>query len=135
MQLKNCVECGKLFVHLVSSVCQDCYEKEEKQFKKVREYLWSKEDASIAEIHEHTQVPEKKIIRFIREGRIKGHGIQNVLLCEGCGQPISEGNYCSRCRGRLMNELSDKPKKPTMMGERKDKKVSNKMFTADRHRR
>lgn len=135
MQLKNCIECGKLFVHPVSTICRECQEVDEKQFKKVKEYLWMKNDASISDIHEHTQVPEKKIIRFIRDGRISGHGIENVLLCEGCGQPISEGSYCSSCRGRLVNELSDKQQKPTLMGEKKNRTTSKKMFTAERHQR
>ncbi|NLP42529.1 MAG: flagellar protein, partial [Veillonellaceae bacterium] len=70
MGLKNCPECGRLFVENPSGMCPACYEKVEEDELKVVEYLRDTRKASLKEIHEATGVKEGIIMRMIKRGRL-----------------------------------------------------------------
>ncbi|AZR73905.1 hypothetical protein BBF96_11195 [Anoxybacter fermentans] len=131
MQLKNCIECGKVFVHPTMNICSECYEEEEKDFEKVKEYLWDKASASIDEIHKMTGVSKKRIIKFIKSGRITAGELnfENVLTCESCGEPIKEGRYCKKCSERLFKGLTEGLEEKKV--EKSDTRKSAKMYTAE----
>ena len=135
MQLKNCTECGKVFVHPTRKLCNDCVNDIEKDFEKVKDFLWDKDSATIDEVHDKTGVPKKRIIKFIRNGRIMSLGLNFDfdLNCERCGKPISEGNYCQECSHELSEELNPGRKQPKPEKKKPKKDSNSKMYTADRH--
>lgn len=99
MELRNCPVCGKVFLYTTRNLCPECAAKEEEDFKKVRDYLYEVPAATMDEISEKTGVPVKKILDFMKEGRLilKKNNINILLKCERCGEPILTGRYCDKC--------------------------------------
>lgn len=107
-ELKNCPECGNLFVQVLRDVCDDCFKKEEEMFDKVYRYIRKSENrkATLYQVHQATEVPEDKITKFIRQGRIRVVGFPNLFYeCETCGSPIQEGRLCFNCKKEITKGL------------------------------
>ncbi len=133
MQLKNCKECGKVFVHPVRNICQDCYDQEDKDFEIVKEYLQNTATSSIEEIHENTEVKTKKIMKFVRQGRLSQAGVKTKIYsnCEGCGEPVDgDEQYCPACKDKIVKGLTGEDKDQNNRSSAK----GHKMFTANRRR-
>jgi len=102
MDLRNCPECGKVFVYTSVNMCPECRKEEEQEFIKVKEYLYKNPKIGIYELSEATEVDEAKIIRWVREGRIEGKSFPGIVVtCDRCGKPIPEGRYCQSCSNEL----------------------------------
>lgn len=131
MKLKNCKECGRIFSHPSYDICERCRQKEEEEFRQVKEYLWDKKGATIEEVHEATGVERKKIIKFIREGRLIAEGLDVEIFveCKRCGEPILQGNYCSSCLKELEEGFVNKKQKPLKKKKRSGKE---RMYLKDR---
>ncbi|GAB6098367.1 hypothetical protein JCM16358_02460 [Halanaerocella petrolearia] len=72
MCLKKCNNCGRLFAtqnNQDRNLCPNCFQEEREKFRLVRDYLWDHQGASIKKIAQETDVKQKTIRRFIREGR------------------------------------------------------------------
>ena len=109
MGLKNCPECGKLFMDNPAGLCIDCVRQEEKDSDKVADYLRDKKKANIEEIHEATGVKIKVILKMLRKGRIFGD-VMVVYPCESCGEPIMEGKVCSACSNSFLGQVKSAAK-------------------------
>lgn len=134
MQLKNCHWCGKVFAHATDTVCQDCRIQEEKDFGKVFEFLKNKKNATIDAVHDETGVDKRRIIKFIRQGRLltaSGQPFEIFVECEGCGDPIREGRLCDNCAQTIREELK-RPLKKEKKEPRREFRKSGQMYTADR---
>lgn len=135
--LRNCPVCGKVFVKINRNLCPECIEKEEKEYEIVRKYLKDNPGASVEEISEITGVDEKKVLRWIREGRIDVSYSQGGtgLTCKRCGAPISIGNLCSACikilSGQINSAVSSRPQAEAADTKAKEAK-ERRMFVADR---
>lgn len=106
MGLKNCPECGKLFVSGTVPMCPACYEQEEKDEMKIVEYLREKNKASMEEIHEATGVKERTIFRMIKAGRFMG--ISDISYpCEVCGTLIFGGRMCDKCNTDFLKQVKE----------------------------
>jgi len=106
MNLDYCSRCGKLYVKNPLGVCAACVGELEEMYRKCVEYLRKHRGATIQELSENTGVPQKQIIKFIKDGRISIGGHANISYpCEVCGQPIREGSMCEKCRGRLSKNI------------------------------
>jgi len=106
MNLRNCRRCGKVYAYDGFDLCHDCRMIDEKDFEKVRAYLDENPSADINEISEKTEISTKKIIKFLREGRLELKDESNsLLLCERCGKPIRKGRFCEKCTAQLEREL------------------------------
>lgn len=98
MELKNCPNCGKLFVYVTKNLCPACAEKDEENFRNVKDYLYENPEATIDEVSEKTGVDTKKILEYLKEGRlILKQNNPDVLSCESCGNPILTGRFCKNC--------------------------------------
>ena len=114
MSLRNCPECGRLFECTLRNLCPDCIQKEDEDFQKIKQFLRENQGGSITEISEKTGVSERRILSFLKEGRLvitKGDDSTALLKCMRCGKPISRGCYCKECclsLNKLLNESSQK---------------------------
>ena len=112
MGLKNCSECGRLFLDNPAHLCLDCVRLQEKDSDTVAEYLWDKKGAKIEEIHEATGVKHKVILKMLRNGRIFGD--TTVLYpCEFCAELITDGRACYACSKNILGQIKPKVKAKT----------------------
>lgn len=129
MDLRNCPECGKLYVNNNWQLCQECRQKELDEEDKVAQFLRDVAKASIAEICQATGVKEKIVLRMIKRGRVTGD-VEISYPCEHCGQLITNGLLCVDCNSRLLNELSVEPKKEWQPDNLKlSQRRNEKMYT------
>ena len=106
MAIINCPKCGKLFSNDSGAICALCRKEDLDVFEKVRLYIKDNPDRSIAEVAKETEVSQKKIIRYIREGKIEiSEGMLEDVRCEACGKPLTTGRYCPECLNRLSSDL------------------------------
>jgi len=102
----NCPRCGKLFNKIMAPVCPACEKLEEEKFNELRKYIEDNPFAGINEISDATEVPTKRILNYIREGRlIVSQGLSGELRCSKCGRQILEGNFCSDCSNKMASNL------------------------------
>lgn len=109
MEFVNCPNCNEVFVkNNFRDVCPKCWEKEEKDFETVKNFLRKRENraATIEQIVEQTGVDEKAIIKFVKKGRLQKTQFPNLgYPCERCGHIITKGLYCEKCISELRTEL------------------------------
>ncbi|MTI46810.1 TIGR03826 family flagellar region protein [Sporosalibacterium faouarense] len=136
MDLRNCRKCGRVYAYNGFKYCSRCRNEEEENFRKVKEYIYDHNDATIQETSDETGVSVKKIISYLREGRLelKGEHHNMILDCERCGRPIKTGRFCGKCINEMEKEFKgatkSKDKKLTYEG-----KDSDRMYVANRHKR
>ena len=105
MDIKYCKRCGKIFNYKVSLYCPACIIKNDEDFITCRDYIDKNKFVTIKELADNTEVDEKIILMFLKEGRLsleKGSG----LTCENCGTSISQGRYCENCFSDLQKDLN-----------------------------
>ncbi|SMC35515.1 hypothetical protein [Papillibacter cinnamivorans] len=118
--VKTCEYCGRLFQSIGTDICSACSEKLDRDFVKVREYIYENpENVSIADILENTEVPEKVIRLFLKEGRISSRTVSlgDYVKCEACGAPTDGGRLCRKCAAafsaeaaKLSSQVKENPK-------------------------
>ncbi|MGE5472836.1 MAG: TIGR03826 family flagellar region protein [Ignavibacteriales bacterium] len=108
MEIRNCKRCGKMYAYISGiPICDQCKQKEEDDFQKVKKYIYENRSSSMKEISEACEVSVEKITRFLREGRLEIKEDTNIILeCENCGGPIKTGRFCAECSKKLERELS-----------------------------
>lgn len=113
MNIKNCPICKKIFSPVCGSlICKDCIRAEEENFIKVRDYLRENRGTDINIVAEETGVSTKKILKYLREGRLEvSDGMGDFLKCEKCGISIRSGQYCRSCLEKVSKDLSSLLKK------------------------
>jgi flagellar operon protein (TIGR03826 family) len=105
MEVRNCTTCGRIFNSVMDiKRCPACRKDDEEKFREIRDYLYDHSGATIEEVAEALDVDRKKILHFLREGRLETIGVNMVIQCENCGAPIRTGKYCDDCtRDMTMN--------------------------------
>ncbi len=108
MNIKNCPKCRKIFSPMVGQViCSDCIKEEEEEFEKVKGYLRENRGAGINIVSDETGVSIKKILKYLREGRLEiTDEMVDFLKCEKCGISIKSGQYCRNCLEKVSKDLS-----------------------------
>ena len=107
MTATNCPRCGRLFTKIRVPVCPMCEKAEEEQFQNLRAYIEEEPLSNITELSEATGVPPKRILRYIREGRLQvSEGLLGELRCTKCGEPIDEGSFCDSCTTKMAQDLA-----------------------------
>ncbi len=102
--LDYCSECGKLFAG-GGRICPECIRTEEEEFERVKRYLDERPGAEVKEVARDTGVPERKILRYLREGRLVSVPQGMALFCERCGRKVEHGRYCFPCAQELSRML------------------------------
>ncbi len=124
MNLRNCSRCGKMFNYVAGpAICEPCKKAAEEDFQKVKQYITENPRASLRQISEDNEVTTKQIQQWIREERLmfsKDSPIQ--LLCENCGEPITTGRFCAKCKTKMANTLNDSFARPQQILQKPEKK-------------
>ena len=77
-KLKNCPECGKLFMDMGSRICRDCLEREDELMVRVSSFVRDHPHSTIKDIVEGVEgVKERLVRRMIKEGRFVEHTLYN----------------------------------------------------------
>jgi len=101
MNILSCKYCRKPFASLGGRICPDCLEQIDRDFIKVRDYIYEHKQTNIDIVAEETEVPKQIILHLLKEGRLiidgpSGEG-GGVLFCERCKKPINTGKLCKDC--------------------------------------
>lgn len=105
MEMANCRKCKKLFAKIRSQICTDCEREEEELFLVVQDYLRDHPKATIGEVSEATGATAKKILGYLRDGRIET--VTGELNCRDCGEKISTGHFCATCAEKASREMDN----------------------------
>lgn len=114
MKVKNCPQCGSLFIDVGFRVCERCLKYENEQFEIVKEYLQKNAGVTVEQISEATGVSRQLILQFIKAGRLSGSITKLAgpqVRCERCDKPILEGRICAQCQSELTEKLRTSSKK------------------------
>lgn len=128
MQLKNCKECGKVMAHEgIRKLCQDCIDKHENEFLRVRDFIKSNPKVAVEVVCEATEVDERRVREFIREGLIQASELEGFPVeCQKCGKPIARGVYCPLCQQDLSANLDrERSRLEQGLQKSKDRKKSS----------
>lgn len=128
-KLKNCSECGKLYMEVGQGMCRDCYNKELDDEKVVCSYVREHDKCGIQEIVENTGVKERVIFRMLKNGRFIAAGVDITYPCQSCGAPITTGKLCTKCSQDILNQAEK------MSAAKKVKKAdhSSTMYNSSRY--
>ena len=103
-KLKNCSECGKVYMEVGQGMCPDCVLKEQESEQVVYAFVRDHDKCSIKEIVDGTGVKEKVVFRMLKAGRFIASGLEISYPCQGCGAPITTGKLCSKCSKDIINQ-------------------------------
>lgn len=145
MEIRSCLNCERAFAYDDNDLCPKCRYEDDGDFKIVKEYLYDNPGADIKRVAKETEVEIKKILMYLKEGRIViQEGSENTALtCERCSKPINMGRFCDSCIAKMQKEFTgaiegdkkeDKKEGITFQSSSK-KKDGEKMFVADRYER
>jgi NMD protein affecting ribosome stability and mRNA decay len=131
MNASNCPRCGRIFTKYGnSSVCDDCKKAIEEEFEKVRLYVKENPHSSAQEVSEHCEIPVKRILQFVREGKLEvSHGMAELITCTKCGRPIKTGRMCEKCVKGTTSALSN----IIAGGATETKRAAQGMFTSNKY--
>ncbi len=122
--MRNCPKCGNVFTFIRNPICPDCQAKEDEIFESVRFYIKENPDKTLVEVSEATDVSTKKILKYIKEGKIELSSNEGIeFACENCGKPISVGRYCINCANKIKNKFDANFSKPSPTASNKAKSV------------
>ncbi|MCR5734090.1 MAG: flagellar protein [Lachnospiraceae bacterium] len=134
MNVRNCKRCGRIFNYISGQpICADCKKEMEDVFQTVKEYISEHGGASVHEVATECDVDEGQIRQWVREERLVfSEAGASGIVCETCGEPISTGRYCNKCKGNLINSLNGAVKKPEAPAAPKKEKESPRMRFLDK---
>ena len=104
-KLKNCSQCGKLFMSNGEKICPNCVKAQADLELVVVDYVRDHPKCKITEIMDETGAPESLIRRLIEEGRFEQVGVNLNYPCKKCGKPIIAGAYCEECLSEMQENL------------------------------
>lgn len=105
MQIAKCKWCGRPFQSFGLPFCPKCMQELDEQYKPVRDYLYDNPNATIEEVVAETGVPQRVILFYLRDGRLRMVNASGLLKCEQCGAPIDSGHLCEKCMGKLETRM------------------------------
>lgn len=107
MAVSNCQRCGKIFNYVAGQrICENCRKELEVMFQQVKDYIKENPNQGIKEVAEGCEVPENQIKQWVREERLEFSKGAGVLACEKCGEAISTGRFCEKCKAEMSGNLN-----------------------------
>ena len=106
-RLKNCPECGKVFLDNGGGYCPACMKQREEQKAAITSFLRDHPEADMDEICRTLGVKKSLVIYMLQPGRLDGLEVRVNYPCASCGTMIQSGRYCRACGKQLADELED----------------------------
>ncbi len=127
MEVKNCNKCGRIFNYFVGEqICPTCMRALDKEFDKVKDYIYENPGAGIQEVSAECDVSISQIKKWVREERLEFTEDSLVgIECESCGVSIRTGRFCNQCKNKLASELLSGNKKDNIEPEKKTRRSRN----------
>ena len=108
MEARNCPRCKKMFNYIKSPLCPACEKNDEDEFQALRTFIDENPSCNSNELHKGTGVTLKKIMSYIREGRLEiSQGMHGEIKCDSCGTPILRGKYCDNCVIKINQKVNN----------------------------
>lgn len=104
-RLIACRTCGAIMMKLSRDICQKCYQAEEEDFIKVRDFIRDHPGASMKEVARELKIAESLIEKFVASGRLERLGFIVEHTCQTCRKQISTGIICDECKKNLKMHL------------------------------
>ncbi len=102
--LKTCSVCKRIFEDIsdTHSACPDCRAKDEVLLREVKDYLWDNPGTTEAKLNELFDIPNGRIMRWLRDGRLELTPDSTIKLrCMRCASMISSGKFCADCAKKI----------------------------------
>ncbi len=114
MNVRNCKNCGRLFNYIAGPpICPECKDQIEKKFQQAKEFVRNTAHATVSMVAKEVDVSEQQVKQWIREERLVfADSAIAGIACEVCGEPISTGRFCAKCKNQVMNDLNGAIKRP-----------------------
>ena len=96
-----CRLCGKVFQTIDGDLCHKCNEKDTLKQLEIKSYLNANPDSNMSQTAADNGITTADLIKYIEDGYIQmtaGLGTEKLLSCTRCGEPISIGIMCGKCR-------------------------------------
>lgn len=137
MGIKNCKKCNRIFADDNFDLCPVCRNKDLEEFKMIKDYLYDHPGADIQTVSEETGVDTKKILKFLREGKLEiRDDSPNLLLgCEKCGAPINTGRFCKKCISEMQKEFKSVVSGNNPLTKKDLGRDSDRMYIAERRKK
>ncbi|SDJ91820.1 hypothetical protein [Natronincola ferrireducens] len=111
MELRNCAKCGKMIKYTGEGevLCGKCITLEGDPYRRIREYVYNHQGATIQETSEATGVSSTLILKYLKEGRLSLMDKKSLMRhCEECGVVIEKGSICGICLKKEL-QLKEQP--------------------------
>ena len=83
------------------------------KFQQAKEFVRNTAHATVSMVAEEVDVPEQQVKQWIREERLVfADSAIAGIACEVCGEPITTGRFCAKCKNQVMNDLNGAIKRP-----------------------
>jgi len=108
MNIMQCQFCKKPFQSIGRKICPACLEQIDRDFIKVRDYIYEHRRADIDTVAEDTEVNKQIILHLLKEGRLTlGDDSEptGLLHCEVCRKPINSGRMCKDCQDKVKSKM------------------------------
>ena len=105
--LKNCPECGKVFLENGGGYCPACMKQREEQKAQIASFLREHPASSVDEICGALGVKKSLVIYMVQPGRLDGLDVRVEYPCAACGAKILSGRYCRACSTKMAEELEN----------------------------
>ncbi|MCL2616816.1 MAG: hypothetical protein FWD96_04135 [Defluviitaleaceae bacterium] len=108
MNVKNCPECGKMYMQNSFGMCDACRLGEEAGFQAIKDYISEHPNSTVIEVSQETGVRINRIMGYIREGRLMATpGMASDITCRSCGKAVEKGNFCDSCTVKMNNTIKE----------------------------
>jgi hypothetical protein len=134
MELSNCPKCRRLFPKVKESrLCSECSKAEEDQFEILRRFIQDNPKSTIGVVSNATGVSPKRILLYVREGRlILSEGMMGELKCSQCETPIEKGSMCDKCSREISKGFEEALKESNDNAKKQEAAAKNVgMYTTD----
>ena len=106
-KLKNCPECGKVFLENGGGYCPACMKQREEQKAAIVSFLREHPESGVDEICAALGVKKSLVIYMLQPGRLDGLDVHVSYPCAACGEMIFSGRYCRPCAAQMAEALED----------------------------
>jgi RNA polymerase subunit RPABC4/transcription elongation factor Spt4 len=105
VKLKNCIQCGRLFIETAGAICPGCFHLLQEQEEQVFRFLQRNGGHGLLEqIIAATGVPKSVVIDMLKRGWFQGE-YSVEYPCERCGSLIIDGKLCPACIRFVRHEV------------------------------